>query len=94
MDSIVSRIPRQRPVSRKHKLALTKKALEYWLCWHAAGPEHLIPHILGIVTEGQCDDAFIEALSKAASDWTERHFSYRPEDIDLVLRIAEREAKR
>ena len=52
--------------------------LDLWLCFHAAGPRDVIPHILRqLSARGGCPDEMVEAISQAASQWT-RAAAYLP----------------
>ncbi len=80
--------------TRRREFALAKKALDLWLCHHAAGPDELIPYILKCMAAGRLEDGFVDALSEAASELTERRHTFGREDVEIVAYIARRRAAR
>jgi hypothetical protein len=76
------------------ELAVAERALDLWLCWHAASPHEVIPHILRELAGGDVSDQVVKAISKAASDWTRKRHTYHPSDSVIITQIAAREAQK
>jgi hypothetical protein len=76
------------------ELAIAERALDLWLCWHAASPHEVIPHVLRTLAGGACSEAMVEAISKAASDWTRQRYTYHPSDAVIIVEIARRDARK
>jgi hypothetical protein len=76
------------------ELAVAERALDLWLCWHAASPHEVIPSILRELADGELSDDQVKAISKAASDWTRKRHTYHPSDTVIITAIAAREAQK
>jgi hypothetical protein len=76
------------------ELAVAARALDLWLCWHAASPHEVIPQILRELADGELSDDQVKAISNAASDWTRRRHTYHPSDAFVITQIAAREAQK
>jgi hypothetical protein len=76
------------------ELAVAERALDLWLCWHAASPHEVIPQILRELANGELSDDTVKAISKAASDWTRRRHTYHPSDAVVIALTAAREAQK
>ena len=76
------------------ELAVAERALDLWLCWHAASPHEVIPQILRELANGDLSDHQVTAISKAASDWTRERHTYHPSDSVIITAIAAREVQK
>ena len=88
-----------RPQTASHdfsvrELAVAERALDLWQCWHAASPHEVIPQILRELADGELSDDQVKAISKAASDWTRKRYTYHPSDAVIIAAIAAREVRK
>jgi hypothetical protein len=73
----------------KIELAIARRAMDLWQCYHAAGPDEIVPHLLRDLGDGALSDDAVNKISKAASDWVEREFTWHPDGADLIVWIAD-----
>jgi hypothetical protein len=88
-----------RPQKTSHALGvreldIAERALDLWLCWHAASPHEVIPQILRELADGELSDGAVQAISKAASAWTRKRHTYHPSDAVIIALTAAREAQK
>jgi hypothetical protein len=82
------------PTVGARELAIAERALDLWLCWHAASPHEVIPEILRQLADGALSDDQVEAISRTASDWTRKRHTYHSSDAVIITQIAAREAQK
>jgi hypothetical protein len=95
MDSTTVQSEKTRCSRRETELAVAERALDLWLCWHAAGPHEVIPYILKTLADGAVSDEMVEAISKRASKWTQSEHTYNAaHDPEVIVRLANRGARK